>query len=101
MLLSYPCRATSHKSNLKLARFERRILLKFRPTDVRTPHEQWLSTTQTTTVTEYQKKFIELAGPLKDVPESIMLGPFLSGEEEIKTERNRVAGLKRGNVWAY
>lgn len=92
----------------------------FRPTNVGTLHEQWLATSQTTTVEEYQKAFMEFASPLNDIPESIMMGQFMNGlKDKIKSEirvlnpytledamdlvirveeRNRVQGLKRNGV---
>lgn len=100
-----------------LAELKEKVLLKFRPTSAGTLHEQWLATTQTTTVTEYVNAFMEFASPLNDIPESIMRGQFMNGlKEEIKSEirvlnpctlddtmdlavrveeRNRVQGLKR------
>lgn len=69
------------------AELKAKVLLKYRPTNAGSLHEQWLATTQTTTVAEYQKKFIELASPLDDVPSSIMIGQFVNGlREEIKAE---------------
>lgn len=50
-------------------------------------YEQWLATVQTTTVMDYQRKFIETAAPLDKLPEEILLGQFLNGlRDEIKTE---------------
>lgn len=43
------------------------------PTKVGTLHEQWLDTTQATTVADYTRRFINLAAPLNDVPESITM----------------------------
>ncbi|XP_056686977.1 uncharacterized protein [Spinacia oleracea] len=64
-----------------------RVLAKYRPTNAGTLHEQWLATTQTTTVAEYMRKFIDLVSPLDDVPESILLGQFINGlKEDIKSE---------------
>lgn len=51
--------------------------LKFRVADYQ--HEKWLAMTQTTTVADYQRRFIELVAPLDDVPESIMMGQFING----------------------
>lgn len=97
-----------------------KVLAKFRPTSAGTLHEQSLATTQTTTVAEYQRMFIELASPLNDVPESIMMGQFINElKEDIKSEiqllnpftlddamdlevrvkeRNRVQGLRRSGL---
>lgn len=50
-------------------------------------YEQWLVTTQTTTVSEYQRRFIEIATPLDRVREKILLGHFVNGlKEKIKAE---------------
>lgn len=50
-------------------------------------YEQWLATTQTTTVSDYRRKFIETAAPVDRVPENILLGQFLNGLiEEVKAE---------------
>ncbi|XP_056699529.1 uncharacterized protein [Spinacia oleracea] len=64
-----------------------RVLMKYRPTNAGTLHEQWLATTQTATVEEYVNRFIEFVSPLDDVPESILMGQFINGlKEEIKAE---------------
>lgn len=63
------------------------LLRQFRPINGGSLHEQWLATTQTTTVIEYRRKFIETASPLDRIPEDILLGQFINGlKEEIKTE---------------
>lgn len=97
-----------------------RILHQFRPLNVGSLHEQWLATTQTSTVLEYRQRFIEMASSLKDVPDSLLMGQFINGlKEEIKVEvrllnpltleqtmegvprveeRNRVNGVRRVGV---
>lgn len=67
---------------LKLA-----ILRHFRSSHGGSLYEQWLSTTQTTTVDEYRRKFIETVAPLDRVSEEILLGHFVNGlKDEIKAE---------------
>lgn len=59
----------------------------FRPSSGGSLCEQWLTTAQTSTVTEYRRKFIETAAPLERLPEDIMLGQFLNGlRDEIRAE---------------
>lgn len=49
--------------------------------------EQWLATSQTSTVTDYRRNLIETAAPLDRLPEDIMMGPFLNGlKEDIRVE---------------
>lgn len=63
------------------------MLRKFRSTHWGSLYEQWLATVQTTTVTEYRRKFIETASPLERISEEILLGQFLNGlKEEVKAE---------------
>lgn len=63
------------------------MLRQFRPSSGGSLCEQWLATSQTTTVTEYRRKFIETAAPLERLPENIMLGQFLNGlKEDIRSE---------------
>lgn len=63
------------------------MLRQFRPANGGSLCEQWLATTQTTTVMEYRRKFIETAAPLERLPEDIMLGQFLNGlKEDIRVE---------------
>lgn len=63
------------------------MLKQFRPSSGGSLCEQWLATTQLTTVTEYRKKFIETAAPLARIPEDILMGQFLNGlKEEIRVE---------------
>ena len=45
------------------------ILRQFRAVNGGSLYEQWLSTTQVTSVTDYRRKFIETAGPLERVSE--------------------------------
>lgn len=64
-----------------------RVLLKYRPTSAGTLHEQWLATVQTTTVADYTHRYIDLASPLEDILESIMMAQFVNGlKDEIKVE---------------
>ena len=50
-------------------------------------YEQWLSTTQTSTVAEYRRRFIETARPLERVTEDMLLGHFINGlQDDIKAE---------------
>lgn len=63
------------------------ILRQFRSVHGGSLYEQWLSTTQTTSVDEYRRKFIETAAPLEQLSENILLGHFINGlKEEIKAE---------------
>lgn len=56
----------------------RRCFLKeFHPTHAGTLQEQWLTVTQTRTVEQYRRMFIELTFPLEDIPESMMKGQFI------------------------
>lgn len=97
------------------------LLRQFRSASGGSLYEQWLSTNQTHTVAEYQRKFIETAAPLKGLTEEILLGQFLTGlKEEIRVEvrilnpinleqamefavrieeKNRAMGLKK-NGWS-
>lgn len=102
------------------AELKARVLAKYHATNASSLREQWIATAQTTTVIDYQRRFIELASPLDDVPNSIMLGQFVNGlKYEIKAEirllnpytleetmdlairveeRNRINGLRRGGA---
>lgn len=63
------------------------ILRQFRSAAGGSLYEQWLATTQTTTVAEYRRKFIETAAPLERISEEILLGQFLNGlKEDIRAE---------------
>lgn len=63
------------------------ILRQFRSINGGSLYEQWLSTAQTSTVSEYRRKFIETASPLDRVSEDMLLGQFITGlKEEIKAE---------------
>lgn len=63
------------------------MLKQFRPSSGGSLCEKWLATTQTTTVNEYRRKFIETAAPLDRMPETIMLGQFLNGlKDDIRAE---------------
>lgn len=63
------------------------MLRQFRSTHGGSLYEQWLATVQTTTVTEYLRKFIETASPLERISEDILLGQFLNGlKEDVKAE---------------
>ena len=59
------------------------ILRQFRPALGGSLYEQWLATTQETTVAEYRRRFIETAAPLDRVPESILMGQFLNGLSDV------------------
>lgn len=63
------------------------ILRQFRPSNGGYLCEQRLATLQTSSVTDYRRKFIETAAPLDRLPKEIMLGQFLTGlKEEIRAE---------------
>ena len=63
------------------------MLRQFRPVYGGSLYEQWLATTQTSTVLEYRRQFIETAAPLDHLSENILLGQFLNGlKEEIRVE---------------
>ncbi|CAH1448287.1 unnamed protein product [Lactuca virosa] len=63
------------------------LLRQFRPTNAGTLHQQWLALTQTGSVLEYQRSFIELLAPISNIPEDITLGQFLNGlKDEIRSE---------------
>lgn len=63
------------------------LLRQFRPTNAGTLQQQWLALTQTGSVLEYQRAFIERLAPLSNIPEDITLGQFLNGlNEEIRSE---------------
>lgn len=71
----------------KLADFKKRILQEFQSANEGSLHEQWMSLTQTTTVKEYRRKYIQLTGPLEDVTKNVMMGRFMSElKEEVKVE---------------
>ena len=70
------------------------ILLQFRPTNGGSLYEQWLATSQTTTVQDYRRKFVDMAAPLESIPEAILLGKFIHGlKEEIQTEMRVLSPL--------
>lgn len=50
------------------------LLRQFRPTSCGSLHEQWLDHSQSTTVVDYKRKFIELLAPLTGVSEEIAKG---------------------------
>ncbi|XP_017233746.1 uncharacterized protein LOC108207825 [Daucus carota subsp. sativus] len=63
------------------------ILRQFRSVSGGSLYEQWLSTTQSTTVKEYRRAFIETAAPLDRISEDILMGHFVNGlKEDIKAE---------------
>lgn len=63
------------------------VLRQFRSLNGGSLYEQWLSTTQVTTVSEYRRKFIETAAPLGQISEDMLLGHFVNGlKEEVKAE---------------
>lgn len=63
------------------------MLRQFRPSSGGSLCEQWLATSQTSTVTEYRRKFIETAAPLERLLEDILMGQFLNGlKDDIRAE---------------
>lgn len=58
------------------------MLRQFRPAGGGPLCEQWLATTQTSSVMEYRRRFIQTAAPFDRLPEDIMLGQFLNGLKE-------------------
>lgn len=63
------------------------MLKKFRPKYGGLLHQQWLTLSQTGTVEDYLRQFIEFLAPLLNIPEEIAMGTFLKGlKEEIRTE---------------
>lgn len=61
------------------------VLRQFRSLNGGSLYEQWLSTTQTTTVQEYRRKFKETAAPLGRISEEMLMGHFVNGlKDEIK-----------------
>lgn len=63
------------------------ILRQFRSVSGGSLYEQWLATVQSTTVEEYQKRFIETVAPLERVSEEMLMGQFLNGlKEDIRAE---------------
>ncbi|KAL4591834.1 hypothetical protein LXL04_004807 [Taraxacum kok-saghyz] len=63
------------------------ILRRFRSVAAGKLYEQWLTVSQTGTVTEYQRKFIEFSAPLSGVTEEVAMGQFINGlKKEIRAE---------------
>lgn len=63
------------------------VLRQFRPISGGSLYEQWLATTQLTTVSEYKRRFIETAAPLDRIAENILMGQFINGlKEDIRVE---------------
>lgn len=63
------------------------LLRQFRPTNAGSLHEQWLAVAQVGTVIDYQRRFIELAAPLSNIPDEIALGQFINGlKPELRAE---------------
>lgn len=63
------------------------VLRRFRSMSGGSLYEQWLVTNQTSTVTNYMRKFIITVTPLEGISEDMLLGLFLNGlKEEIKVE---------------
>lgn len=63
------------------------LLRQFRSTSAGSLHEQWLAVEQTSTVTEYKRRFIELIAPLENVPEPLAMGQFINGlKKDIRAE---------------
>lgn len=98
-------------------------LCQFHPANGGTLYEQWLATTQTTTLLKYHRKFIEMATPLEWVVENILMGHFINGlKDELKAkvrllnsvnleqamelvdrieEKSRVLGIKRSGFNSF
>lgn len=55
------------------------ILQRFRPLHSGTLCEQWLAVKQIRSVAEFRRQFIEMAAPLKQIPENILMGHFVNG----------------------
>lgn len=69
------------------------ILKQFRPLHSGSLCEQWLVVSQTGIVSNFRRKFIELAAPLDKIPEPILLAHFINGlREDIRAEV-RMLGL--------
>lgn len=63
------------------------ILKQFRPLHSGSLCEQWLTVSQTGTVSDFHRKFIELAAPLEKIPEPILMAHFVNGlQEDIRAE---------------
>lgn len=63
------------------------LLRQFRPIYAGTLYQQWLSLIQTRSVHEYQRSFIGLLAPLKNISDDVILGQFINGlKEDIRTE---------------
>lgn len=63
------------------------ILRQFRAVSGGTLYEQWLSTSQTSNVQEYRRRFIETAAPLERISEDMLMGHFINGlKDDIKAE---------------
>lgn len=63
------------------------MLRQFRPIAGGSLYEQWLATTQVSTVNDYKRRFIETAAPLDRIAENILMGQFINGlKEEIRVE---------------
>ncbi|CAH1433236.1 unnamed protein product [Lactuca virosa] len=75
------------------------LLRQFRPTNASTLHQQWLALTQTGSILEYQRAFIERLAPLSNIPEDITLGQFLNGlNGEIRSEVQLLSPMSVENV---
>ena len=78
------------------------LLRQFRPSSEGSLYEQWLSTSQTATVQDYPRKFIETATPLERISD-ILLGQFVNSlKEEIKMEAwlsRRPCGVHLASMW--
>lgn len=61
----------------------RLILQQFRPLHSGTLCKQWLAVKQTGTVAEFHRKFIEMAAPLEQIPENMLMAHFVNGLKEI------------------
>lgn len=63
------------------------LLPQFRPISGGSLYEQWLATTQTSTISEYRRNFIEIASPFERIFEDMPLGHFIKGlNDDIKVE---------------
>lgn len=69
------------------------ILQRFRPLHSGTLCEQWLAVKQIRSVAEFRRQFIEMAAPLKQIPENILMGHFVNGLKEDIRAKVRMLGL--------
>lgn len=79
------------------------MLRQFQPMNGGSLYEQWLATTQTSTVLEYRRQFIETSTPLDHLSENTLLGQFSNGlKDEIRVEVRllNLVNLEQGMVLA-